>query len=277
MISQAQVMSGPLHMTVDSATTLELRGPIAWDPGAAATVINNGSIVFGPDATLNEHAGHPITGLGTERTTLVRTTPLVNLDPGGLGATLSTSMAPDTLTVVRGHLAATDTGGGQSIDRWYALRSSDPITDPVIRFHFDTTELNGANEADLTLERAIASIPFWMSYPGIVDLIGNTVMSSLVDSLGIFTLFPTTLSTGAPDENASDLWTLGPMPAYDRVHLRGPSTMDLKAVVLIDAQGRIARNLGDLGNGSSILLSDLAPGTYFLRSQDRVILPLVHQ
>ncbi|MCB0792655.1 MAG: hypothetical protein H6595_02625 [Flavobacteriales bacterium] len=269
-----QMSSGPGAMVIDSATVLRIDAPVNWTLDPGTSLVNNGIILLGPEATITEQTGAPISGDGVERIALTFAGPLVGEEPGGLGLALTTSTSPDSLMVVRGHRSYTDTSGTMSIARWFDVRSTMPVTGASLALHYDTTELNGASEADLALGRASAGDSLWTSYPTLSDLNMHVATAPMVDSLGLFTLFPFTLSTGSPAHPEALAWHLGPIPAHENIFVLGPSGATLTHAVLVDAHGRIVRSLGRIISGTAIELAGLAPGAYMLQA-DRTTVPFL--
>ncbi|HMC97140.1 MAG TPA: hypothetical protein VKG92_05790, partial [Flavobacteriales bacterium] len=128
--AQAVSFSGG-SMSIAAGTNVVLNGPLVWQLSADAVVVNDGLIELGEQAQLEESAGAPITGTGTEHALLPLTGPLVAAEPGGLGLTLSSALSEGTVSVTRGHLPRTATNGAVGIGRWFAV-GADPATNGTL-------------------------------------------------------------------------------------------------------------------------------------------------
>ena len=74
------------NLSVAEGTRINLNGPLLWTIAPGATVVNNGEIDLGSEATLNETLGAPITGTGIERSNTELPIAFTAVEPGGLGA-----------------------------------------------------------------------------------------------------------------------------------------------------------------------------------------------
>ena len=246
-------------LTIDAGTTLEFQGNQTFTIPPGAAVANEGTIVFGTLAALNE-TGVPINGSGTETTTRSYPTPMSAVDPAGLGLELTTAVAPGTVTITRGHIPFVDNGGLNTVARWFdvnAVVNSGLAAD--VSFHVDPTELNGLSEPNLILHARGAG-NYWTAYLGTVDLIGHRVLGTGLDSLGLFSLFAE-ISTGISPATVST-------PVPEAVLIDGQLLLDTHGAptkgeaIVIDALGRPLAS-GDLMNGRTCIdLSKAAPGAY---------------
>ena len=125
VLSVAQTMqlsSGSLQVL--NGTTLTIEGPIEWVISPGSTVVNDGVIDLGTQAQLNEPVGGPVVGTGVERATHVGPGPFAGIEPGGLGAMLSTEDALNDLVVERGHAPYAHSGSVEGVARWYRIEST---------------------------------------------------------------------------------------------------------------------------------------------------------
>lgn len=268
-------------MVIDEGTSLRWDAPASWSIQAGASVENNGVIVFGPEATLDEAAGAPITGAGTERTTRTYATPLAAMDPAGLGLRITTDAALGTTSIERGHTAWTDISGAVSIERWVrAAPANNSGLGATIAFRYDPTELNGVNEPDQVVHIATSGNTTWTSLLGPVDLDTRTVTASGLDSLGLFTTFEGALTTDMAARNdPSTRAFLAPNIATDRIVLYPADGASIDRWEIVDLNGRrhlrSDRPIPASSGGTAIAIHGLAAGQYFLRLDDGTTLPFV--
>ena len=65
--SGQMVLDSGTSLILTNSTHLRIEAPINFTIATGASLVNDGLIVFGPQAELDEQAGAPITGTGTER------------------------------------------------------------------------------------------------------------------------------------------------------------------------------------------------------------------
>lgn len=249
-------------LSVQPGTTLRFEGPQVFGIPASAGVQNDGVIEFDEQASLIETPGHPITGAGVERTTRDFPLPMAGADPAGLGFAISTTAAPGLLTLTRGHLPVIDNGGLQSVARWYDVGAvNNSGLGASVTMHYDPAELNGLNEATLTLHVEGAG-NLWSAFPSLVDLIGHAVDVNGMDSLGRFTLFDT-ISTQVDETGAGQEIFLLPTVATDALTVIAPG-LERGNLALRDATGRVVMQRTVRGDRHRIDVSTLSPGRYLL-------------
>jgi hypothetical protein len=275
-LALAQMSTSPgTNMVLDAGTTLRVNAPVIWQIPAGASVINNGGIVLGPDAELNESAGAAITGEGTERIQLVLAAPTAALDAGGLGGILTTGTAPGPTTFIRGHVPYTDYSGHTSIARWlHVLPSINSGLNATFSLHYDVNELNTVPELSQIMHiRAQDNI--WWLLPSNVNTIARTVTSTGLDSLGLFTTFDQDLPNGITEASAPDGFVVGTDPA-GTPWLRVPADHPVHQLELFDAAGRLITTSSLLLEPGWHPLSTAATrGLFVLRVNGTTSLPLV--
>ena len=104
VFGQISILPGTTFI-VDSGTTVTLNNS-ALDTlkiASGSSFTNNGAIHLSPLTSIQEQVGNPIVGLGYEKYADEYMTPLLSTNLGGLGIMISTTIAPDSLTVKRFH------------------------------------------------------------------------------------------------------------------------------------------------------------------------------
>lgn len=248
---------------VEPGTTLRFAGPQVFSVPSGSSVVNDGTIVFEAPATLSEALGAPVTGLGTEVITVFHGAPLAGEEPAGLGLTLSTDVAPGTLTVERGHLPAIDNGGLQSIARWYDVDvTTNSGLNSTVALRYDPLELNGAIENDLLLHTAGAGNLWWYA-ASTVDLPGHTVTATGLDSLGTLTLFDA-ISTGTTEAARSRATVLCMDVAGEWIEVRHAGNAPLGHIRIHDTQGRLVWRGFAATSAQRITIEPWSPAVYRL-------------
>jgi hypothetical protein len=269
-VAQSVVEPGTA-LTIASGTTVTLPNGAELTTSAGSTVVNDGLLLLSPQASLNEAAGAPISGLGRERITRTYSATLNNTEPGGLRLVVTTSQAPGTVVLERGHTPVLEPGGASSIARWYDWSSAvNTGLDASVAFGYDPVQLNGINEGDQVLHVLQAS-SFWQAIPSGVDLGNQEVTAVGLDSLGTLTTFSGALTTGIAEGHPSDAPYLFPTISAGEVQVSMPAGMRAERWSLADGTGRLiaARVLQRGERWFTLDASSLAPGSYVLLINER--------
>ena len=261
LTAQAVLVSGT-SLTLASGTALRVEGATSWVLEAGSSLVNDGSLVFGPQATLDEEPGAPIIGGGTEETRRLYPAPLSNEEPAGLGFSLTTTIAPDSLLIVRGHLPRVNNAGNQSIARWFEVRGSNgSLSGSNGTLSYDPSELNGIPEAALRMASNNDGGVWWPELNSTLDQANNNATSSLPDSLGWFTLFDDAVITEVGENLAEQSgFALFPTVADEQVTIVGQVRID--ECMVLDATGRTVVTGASNGLSAELDVRHLAPGTY---------------
>lgn len=279
--ARAQMLTGSgTTLSIEPGTSLRVEAPVTWAIADGAAVVNDGMIVLGPQAVLQEADGAPITGAGTERCTRVLSSSANAEDLGGLGLELTTAVPLGTTTVIRGHLPYTDTAEATSIARWYrVLPTTNSGLGALLGFHYDATELNGIDELAQAVHIATVEDTVWNALNSTVSSVDRRVDAGPVDSLGLFTTFEVSIPTGSPVLGAALRPFLTPNPASDRIVLHLPDGARMQRLEVLTADGRpvmrTTMNVRAQEGGIPIAIDGLAPGVYLLRLDGLGTLPFV--
>lgn len=268
-------LSAGTSMHIEAGTSLRLDGPWTWTVPSGAAVINDGTVHLDPNASLNEGAGAAFTGAGTERIDRNYNAQLAGQEPGGLGLTLTTAIAPNALSVTRGHVPYTDYSGHASIARWFRAQSGTTTgLNATAMIRYDPTELNGLQGSLLVLHR-YREDDIWDFLPGSVDIGAHTVQSSGLDSLGTLTAFEGQL----PNPVRSIASASTPYLANDQVMgaiLVLPIGSRAGVASVHSASGALVRSVSIAYRDRVVLDSpSLLPGVYLVRLDDGVTLPFI--
>ncbi|MBK9276208.1 MAG: T9SS type A sorting domain-containing protein [Flavobacteriales bacterium] len=269
LTAQSTVHPGTTLHVLGGATVRLPDGLTLTVPSGAA-VVNDGLIDLAPTAAIAEASGSPLTGLGVEHINVWVTSPPAALEPGGLGFRITSTNALDSLSIERGHTILSDTSGSSGIARWYRVRPQ--VNNGLaaeIGFRYDLTELQGIAEADLMLYTAQQGDSIWLGIPSAVDLPLSTVFATWLDSLGTYTLFDGSLGTTTSEEAVPAELSAGPNPTTDVLEVRD-TARGFRSLAVLDAMGRTVLHQDLTGHRTHhrLPVSDLAPGTYLLRTDD---------
>jgi hypothetical protein len=155
--------------------------------------INSNHITLTPGALLlNENENSRITATSGYISTSGTLNAPVSVNPGNLGAMISSTQSLGTVTINRGHASQVNgTGGGNSILRYYdVLPANNTGLNATLRFHYFDAELNGLVENGLVLWKSTNNISW--SNQGFNSR--NTV-SNYVEKTGITDFSRWTLSS----------------------------------------------------------------------------------
>ncbi|MEJ8820353.1 T9SS type A sorting domain-containing protein [Lacibacter sp. H407] len=194
-------------------------------------------------------------------------------NPGNLGAVITSAQNLGTVTIRRGHTAQNiSVISRQSINRYYDITPTTSTSlNATLRFNYFNAELNGRNEALLSLWRSNDNINWTGAGFSSRDATSNFVQQTGIASFSRWTLtdidFPTNVfdltSAGAP---AIKVW---PNPTVEllNISVRVKKTTDA-TVSVIDMQGRRLMNravkLVAGNNQLQIETLQLAAGAYQL-------------
>lgn len=262
-------------MSVGGGTQVRVEGAATWVLETGSSLVNDGSISFGPAATLDEQPGAAIMGGGTERTHRAYPVPLSNEEPAGLGFSLSTTTAPDSLLIVRGHLPRVNNTNNASIARWFEVRSANgTLPGSTGTFAYDQSELNGIPEAALRMASNNDGGVWWPELNSALDQANNTATATLPDSLGWFTLFDDAVITEVGENvPAQSVFVLFPTVADEQVTVVGKSR--IAECLVLDASGRTVAAMTGTGLSTGIDVRHFAPGSYVVRINRTSILRFV--
>lgn len=273
---QSMSTSG-MSITVQQGTRISVEGAVQWTLAGDATVVNNGLIELGTQATLVESPDAPITGSGTETAWTVTGNAAAGLEPGGLGLRLSATATLPALMVRRGHAPLLNNATDPSIARWYVLDPAPPASTEVdVELRYANSELNGLNASGLSLFRGDSPSGPWTMMPGGTDPAQRTVSATWSGAWNVITAFPAGITTGMAEASAPEV-LLWPVPAVDVVHLQ--SMEPIERLELLDAMGRQipVTSLPGNGHSRSLQVGHLAPGGYLLRINGRSVQRLLKQ
>ena len=256
-------------LTVLPGTTLTINGPLVWQMGMGAQVVNNGVIDLGTNCLLVEQPGAPFTGMGTEQAAYPLAAPIVGADIGGLGLSVSTMYTGGDLQVERGHQPQLAVTGVESIRRWYRISTPQVNSfDVSVELHYDLTELNTIDPDLLGLYVSQSLTGPWSGLASVSNVGAQTVAGSDQQPVDYFTAFDADAanSTGGLSENDGPrAW---PSLFEDVIHLQPAADIPIAQVELLDAFGRIAWQPIVTASSTGVIMLQpppLAPGNYVLR------------
>ncbi|MCB0764748.1 MAG: hypothetical protein KDB84_08595 [Flavobacteriales bacterium] len=262
-------------MTIAAGTTVELIGGIDWQIASGATLVNDGLIELGSTASIAESSGSPITGAGTEHAAGDLSAPFSEVDPGGLGLVLTMPAALGTFDLVRGHTPLLANGSIESIARWYRLQAS-PVPGNALDMvlHYDPTELNGGDPADLVLHSSGTTSGPWLYIPGVSMPGQDLVAGSDAGPWEYLTAF-TQIITDVPSAGTDASFAVGPTVTSDIVRILAKGNDRIATWQLHDATGRcISMGVGT-GNDMTLDLTNTRAGALVLRINERHVFRLL--
>lgn len=254
-------------ITLDSGN-LELNGHLL-DLGSTGNIIG-------------ERSGACITGItgGVIRVTAELNAPQ-DMNPGNIGAAVSSPSDLGEVTIIRGHVAQAVAGGGSGIRRYFEITPSvNGGLQATLRFYYLDAELGGNNKNGLMLYSAAKDGGGWQALGSAGDSKDSSwVLQTHLDELQRFTLADgVAIST---DRVTAEAY---PNPSQDAFQLKLTSSREKDAVIgLYDGAGRLleVKRVHCLA-GTTLAgwgMARYAPGVYYLRFQGLIAtdLKLIHQ
>jgi len=155
----AQPMFDILQIAKTGSTMLSLQQSVQINSGITFTSglidLNGQNILLQPTALLNgESETSRITGAGGGYVQIVNTLNAPSsVNPGNLGAVITSSQNLGSVTIRRGHTSQSNNyGGGNSIYRYYdIIPTNNSALNATLRINYFDAELNGLNENVLTM------------------------------------------------------------------------------------------------------------------------------
>lgn len=137
---------------------MEVRSGI-WFTSGQLDLNNRNIVLFGNAALFNESETSFLTGTSGGYIEISRNLNNVAVNPGNLGAMITTSQNAGLTIIRRGHLVQTVGAGLSSIQRYYdIIPENNSALSAQLRFYYRDAELNGSNEAQLDLQRSTDNI-----------------------------------------------------------------------------------------------------------------------
>lgn len=242
LMAQISVLGGTeLHIT--SGTTVRVTTPqqtLAIQNGAVFQ--NDGTIILGETAMINEADGNPIFGDGLEMITKSYNAPISNENTGGLGFEMSTSSILGTCAITRGHTPYQNDQMEWSISRWFKI-IPDFNTDleMSVVFHYDETELNGFSEQYAEIHGSSDEGISWSGAISLPNSPNDHVLAYGLDSMQLFTLYENAIDVGINDKKDKPYSIyLHPNPSNGQfVVLLDGNSISLERFSVWDASGKI--------------------------------------
>ncbi len=267
MVQAQAIHSVSGTLTIEEGTRVFVTGPASWSITSNAQVINHGIIDLGTEAFLQEALGGAITGTGIEQAVREVSAPFTDLEPGGLGLSLSHGTGLGTVLLTRGHLPrlAGETAG---IARWYHISTTTAANGPVaLTMHYDAAELNGLDASGLRLHRYAVTDAYWQLLEGSSNVASQLISGAAPTPLDTITAFPLEATLSAPTmEEPLTLYRVWPTITTDRVHFTTTTGHAIRTMELLDMTGRLTPIQPQGGaHGGWVELGHLAAGSYVLR------------
>lgn len=260
------LLGGSAHVL--EGTSVRLDGPLEWTIAPGATLVNDGIIDLGANATLLEQQGSPVTGTGVERTQTSSNGPFSGTQPGGLGLTITTADAVGPIEVVRGHSPFSFPEGDPSIARWYTISTAPaPGSAISLMFNYDPTELNGLDAGELSLFTAPVAEGPWSGLASMNDPSFFVLEATLQYPWGTISAFDENAPTTSPTLVAANGFQVWPTVVEDLINIVPSSEERINTLEVFDGLGRsttIRTTLASTVHGQ-LHLGGLTPGAYFLR------------
>jgi hypothetical protein len=188
------------------------------------------------------------------------------INPGNLGAVISTSSNPGKMIVRRGHVAQlNNVTGSKSIQRYYdILPSSNSNLNATVRFRYFDNERNNIDESDFSILRSDDGMGWSDLGADAKNASGNTIEKGGINKLSRFTI-----STPGPGSKA--IFTVWPNPVLEKVNISVPATAaDNVKILIYDSKGKLVQSqqkrIGIGNNQLQVDMKSLPQGNYTMQT-----------
>lgn len=161
---------GPLNLIVQNSANVLLHADRTINGDVSILQgdlnLNGHTLILGPTAMLNENPGATVGGLSGKITTTRTLNAPGGVNPGNLGAVITSASNLGATLVERYHGVRTG-NSNQSIYRSYNIvPTNNTALNATLRFHYDESELNGIAENNLRLFRSATGNNNTWNYAG---------------------------------------------------------------------------------------------------------------
>lgn len=276
-VAQQMTLQGG-NLTIAEGTRINLNGALLWTIAPGATVVNNGEIDLGAEATLNETLGAPITGTGIERSNTELPAAFTAVEPGGLGLTLSAGSGIGPVEVVRGHQPIVLPSGDQSVARWFAVDAPpQPGLELQLTFGYDPSELNGLEGSNLVLHTASSGTAPWVPLPSFPNAAAYEVGAIDQSPWALYTAFDADAETRV-DDRLIPPFRAWPTVVDEAITIAALAEERIATLEVLDAAGRLLLDGSPRtapGAQHRLDLQGLPAGALFLRINGLHVIKLI--
>ena len=201
-----------------------------------------------------------------------------SVNPGNLGATMTSSKNLGLVTIKRGHKEQNgSTIFNKSILRYYnIIPANNTQLSATLGFNYLDAELNGVNESAANLFKSTNNGSVWTNMnANAPDVNLNFIEKKNLASFAEFTIAnPTTALSAVTENNSSIKTNMGshelkawPLPATGPFNLLLNGGSENTEAMIYDNSGRLLQRL-TLTPGTPHSISNLLPGIYFIKTVD---------
>jgi len=201
-----------------------------------------------------------------------------SVNPGNLGATMTSSKNLGLVTIKRGHKEQNgSTIFNKSILRYYnIIPANNTQLSATLGFNYLEAELNGVNESAANLFKSTNNGSVWTNMnANAPDVNLNYVEKNNLASFAEFTIANPTAALSAVTENNSSIKTsMGshelkawPLPATGPFNLLLNGASENTEAMIYDINGKLLQRM-TLAPGTPHSISNLLPGVYFIKTAD---------
>ncbi len=179
------------NLTVDKTSgNLITQNNLTADGSITCTIgsldLNGNSCTLGSSGLVSESNGNEVTG-GTVSITVPLNNPSA-VNPGGLGAVITSSANLGSTTITRG-VAVQSVNGNNSIKKYFDITpATDTGLNATLVFNYFPDNLNSLNESNLVLYKSTDAGTTWTSEGGAVNTVSHYVSLSGIGSFSRWTL-----------------------------------------------------------------------------------------
>ncbi len=200
-----------------------------------------------------------------------------NVNPGNVGATITSSKNLGLVTIKRGHKEQNgSTAFNKSILRYYYITpANNTQLSATLRFSYLNAELNGVNESTANLFKSNNGSVWTSMNANAPDLNLNYIEKNNLGSFAEFTIANAAAAlSGIIENNSSFKTSMGghelkawPLPATGPFNLLLGGASENTEAMVYDINGKLLQRI-TLAPGTPHSISNLLPGIYFIKTAD---------
>lgn len=184
-------LQGFYYLVVEKSGDLALNGPLAIQQRLEVLSgdidLNGNTITLTAGALLSETPGNTVKGAAGSIAAARTLNAPSEVNPGGLGATITSAQNLGATTVIRRHNALL-VNGNTGIRRSYEIvPQNNSNLNATLAFKYDESELNGTTESDLKLFRSTDNGQSWIFEGGTVNTAQDAITLSGIEAFSLWT------------------------------------------------------------------------------------------
>ena len=231
--------------------------------------LNNRQIHLQPEGVLlNESKSSRITGThGGFISIQMNSGSSAAVNPGNLGAILSSTEPIGVISIKRGHKTQSGFSMDESIERYYDIEFANNDLDRVgVRFNYFDAELNGQDQKSIRLYQSQDRGIHWSTQQRLQNTVRDIELAGKAHS-------PNRLTLASPDQFTNQKLSLStatlrswPNPASSYFYVQVDGSEGDAQVQVFDVNGKLHRSYR-AAQGTALKIEGLLPGIYLIKAE----------